>query len=81
MPTALDALHLDVRADLPRPPSSATTVGFRSERGPILVAIMTTTALVAIDSTILAAAVIAAPHGPANIAPTRPAVPPIMESA
>ena len=57
MPTALGALHLDVRADLPRPPSSATTVGFRSERGPILVAIMTTTALVAIDSTILAAAV------------------------
>lgn len=34
-----------------------TGVGFRSERGPILIALMTTTGLVAIDSTILATAV------------------------
>lgn len=32
-------------------------VGFRSERGPILIALMVTTGLVAIDSTILATAV------------------------
>ncbi len=39
--------------------STATTagVGFRSERGPILIALMLTTGLVAIDSTILATAV------------------------
>lgn len=39
--------------------STATTtgVGFRSERGPILIAIMVTTGLVAIDATILATAV------------------------
>ena len=40
--------------------SSTTTtnsVGFRSERGPILIALMLTTGLVAIDSTILATAV------------------------
>jgi len=39
--------------------SSADTldVGFRSERGPILIALMVTTGLVAIDSTILATAV------------------------
>lgn len=37
--------------------AASTSVGFRSERGPILVAIMTTTGLVAIDATILAAAV------------------------
>ncbi|MDP9026995.1 MAG: MFS transporter, partial [Actinomycetota bacterium] len=34
-----------------------TAVGLRSERGPVLLAIMTSTALVAIDSTILATAV------------------------
>ena len=34
-----------------------TSVGFRSERGPILIALMLTTGLVAIDSTILATAV------------------------
>jgi EmrB/QacA subfamily drug resistance transporter len=41
------------------PVSSSTTldVGFRSERGPILIALMVTTGLVAIDSTILATAV------------------------
>ncbi|MFF2053334.1 MDR family MFS transporter [Leifsonia sp. NPDC058194] len=34
-----------------------TNVGFRSERGPVLIALMLTTGLVAIDSTILATAV------------------------
>lgn len=36
---------------------SSDGVGFRSERGPILIAVMVTTGLVAIDSTILATAV------------------------
>lgn len=36
---------------------SPTGVGFRSERGPVLIALMLTTGLVAIDSTILATAV------------------------
>jgi len=38
-------------------PVERSTVGFRSERGPVLVALMVTTGLVAIDSTILATAV------------------------
>ena len=38
-------------------PASSLDVGFRSERGPILIALMVTTGLVAIDSTILATAV------------------------
>ena len=37
--------------------NSMSAVGLRSERGPVLLAIMTSTALVAIDSTILATAV------------------------
>jgi EmrB/QacA subfamily drug resistance transporter len=37
--------------------STSNTVGFRSERGPILLAVMLATALVAIDSTIIATAV------------------------
>ena len=37
--------------------ADGTGVGFRSERGPILIAIMVTTGLVAIDATILATAV------------------------
>jgi EmrB/QacA subfamily drug resistance transporter len=37
--------------------STSNTVGFRSERGPILLAVMLSTALVAIDSTIIATAV------------------------
>lgn len=37
--------------------SQSAGVGFRSDRGPILIALMTTTGLVAIDSTILATAV------------------------
>ena len=39
------------------PGSTPNGVGFRSERGPILIALMLTTGLVAIDSTILATAV------------------------
>ena len=39
------------------PAPTRASVGFRSERGPILIAIMVTTGLVAIDSTILATAV------------------------
>lgn len=38
-------------------PAQNLDVGFRSERGPILIALMVTTGLVAIDSTILATAV------------------------
>lgn len=38
-------------------PATRASVGFRSDRGPILIAIMTTTGLVAIDATILATAV------------------------
>lgn len=38
-------------------PSASQTVGFRSERGPILIALMMATGLVAIDSTIVATAV------------------------
>jgi EmrB/QacA subfamily drug resistance transporter len=37
--------------------SSPNNVGFRSERGPILIAVMLATALVAVDSTIIATAV------------------------
>ena len=39
------------------PSSAADGIGFRSERGPVLVALMLTTALVALDSTIIATAV------------------------
>ncbi len=39
------------------PSATPGSVGFRSERGPILIALMLTTGLVAIDSTILATAV------------------------
>ncbi|MEA5363044.1 MDR family MFS transporter [Amycolatopsis sp., V23-08] len=38
-------------------PASAKGVGFRSERGPVLIAVMLSTALVALDSTIIATAV------------------------
>ncbi|WP_433285212.1 MDR family MFS transporter [Pseudonocardia sp. CA-142604] len=38
-------------------PSGSKTVGFRSERGPVLIAVMLSTALVALDSTIIATAV------------------------
>ena len=37
--------------------TSMTAVGLRSERGPVLLAIMVSTGLVAIDATILATAV------------------------
>ncbi|MBO3101024.1 MFS transporter [Cellulomonas fengjieae] len=50
-----------LRADSEEAPLSSTTtstgVGFRSERGPILIALMVTTGLIAIDATILATAV------------------------
>ena len=39
------------------PPSAADGIGFRSERGPVLGALMLTTGLVALDSTIIATAV------------------------
>lgn len=38
-------------------PASASSVGFRSERGPILISLMLSTSLVALDSTIVATAV------------------------
>ncbi|UOE44813.1 MFS transporter [Agromyces larvae] len=38
-------------------PATASAVGFRSERGPILIALMLSTGLIAIDATILATAV------------------------
>src|SRR5829696_1512433 len=38
-------------------PATRATVGLRSERGPVLLAVMLSTGLVAIDSTILATAV------------------------
>ena len=37
--------------------STSSTLGFRSERGPILIALMLSTSLIALDSTILATAV------------------------
>src|SRR6476619_4539553 len=37
--------------------ATAATVGFRSERGPVLISLMLSTSLVAIDSTIIATAV------------------------
>ena len=38
-------------------PVTRSTIGLRSERGPVLLAVMLSTALVAIDATILATAV------------------------
>lgn len=37
--------------------STSTSIGLRSDRGPVLLALMLSTALIAIDSTILATAV------------------------
>ena len=51
MPGARPALSLSVS------PSSRAGVGLRSERGPILLALMVSTGLIAIDATILATAV------------------------
>ncbi len=39
------------------PADSATAVGFRSDRGPVLISLMLSTALVALDSTVIATAV------------------------
>ena len=52
MRCGLAGLSQDVAAETTR-----TEVGLRSERGPVLIAVMLCTALVAIDATILAAAV------------------------
>jgi len=52
MRCGLPGLSQDVAAETTR-----TEVGLRSERGPVLIAVMLCTALVAIDATILAAAV------------------------
>ena len=41
----------------PSPTSISSTVGLRSDRGPVLIALMLSTALIALDSTILATAV------------------------
>ncbi|MCW2688695.1 MAG: transporter [Mycobacterium sp.] len=41
----------------PKPSSRASAVGFRSERGPVLISLMLTIGLVAIDATVLATAV------------------------
>jgi len=46
-----------VSTTTPNSGKAASSVGFRSERGPILIALMLTTGLVAIDSTILATAI------------------------
>jgi EmrB/QacA subfamily drug resistance transporter len=51
MPAGLDDLHHYVTA------SSRASVGLRSERGPVLLALMLSTGLIAIDATILATAV------------------------
>src|SRR5882724_1144252 len=45
------------------PPVSRSQVGFRSERGPVLIALMLSNGLVAIDSTIIATAVPSIVHG------------------
>jgi MFS family permease len=44
---------LSLRSDIP----DEAAVGFRSERGPVLISVMLSTGLVAIDSTVLATAV------------------------
>lgn len=51
MPGRHSTLHLNVS------PSSRSEVGLRSERGPVLLALMVSTGLIAIDATILATAV------------------------
>lgn len=48
---------LRLRVTAPSPTVSRRDVGFRSERGPILIALMLSTGLIAIDATILATAV------------------------
>ncbi|MCW2942384.1 MAG: transporter, partial [Actinomycetia bacterium] len=44
------------------PPSTGHGVGLRSERGPVLAALMLSTGLVALDSTIIATAVPSVVH-------------------
>src|SRR4051794_21534950 len=54
---AMRALSLTVALSLRRIVSTSSTLGFRSDRGPILIALMLSTSLIALDSTILATAV------------------------
>src|SRR3954452_16448141 len=51
------ALSLTVALKRRRIVSTSSTLGFRSDRGPILIALMLSTSLIALDSTILATAV------------------------
>src|SRR3954447_22141171 len=51
------ALSITVALKRRRIVSTSSTLGFRSERGPILIALMLSTSLIALDSTILATAV------------------------
>lgn len=53
----MDARHTGLPPYVTSPPISRASVGLRSERGPILLAVMLSLGLVAIDSTILATAV------------------------
>lgn len=53
----MDERHAELAPDVTSPPISRASVGLRSERGPILLAVMLSVGLVAIDSTILATAV------------------------
>ena len=55
-------------------PSSRAAVGLRSERGPILIALMVSTGLIAIDSTILATAVPSIVARPRRLRPVPVAV-------
>src|SRR4051794_41789096 len=51
------ALSITVALKRRRIVSTSSTLGFRSDRGPILIALMLSTSLIALDSTILATAV------------------------
>lgn len=57
MPGRSRDLALGVTAPTSLPDVSEAAVGFRSERGPVLVALMVSTGLIAVDATILATAV------------------------
>ena len=57
MPGCSRDLALGVTAPTSLPDVSEAAVGFRSERGPVLIALMVSTGLIAVDATILATAV------------------------
>jgi len=57
MPGRSRDLALGVTAPTSLPDVSEAAVGFRSERGPVLIALMVSTGLIAVDATILATAV------------------------